>query len=65
MNKLRTILIMILLGSSIAFASNVIRIQTTKTMSGDTGTFSIIMKNEITVNGLHFMLQYEPNLSLL
>jgi len=60
MNKI--ILIMILMGSSIAFGSNVIRIQTTKTMSGDTGTFAIIMKNEMTVNGLHFILQYEPNL---
>jgi hypothetical protein len=31
-------------------------------MSGDTGTFTIIMKNDVTVNGLHFILQYEPNL---
>jgi hypothetical protein len=31
-------------------------------MSGDTGTFTIIMKNDATVNGLHFILQYEPNL---
>jgi hypothetical protein len=31
-------------------------------MSGDTGTFAIIMKNDISVNGLHFILQYEPNL---
>ncbi len=62
MNQLRLILIILLLGSSIVFASNVIRIQTTPTVSGDTGTFTIIMKNDVTVNGLHFILQYEPNL---
>lgn len=62
MNQLRLILIILLFGSSIVFASNVIRIQTTSTMSGDTGTFTIIMKNDVSVNGLHFILQYEPNL---
>ena len=62
MNQLRLILIILLFGSSIVFASNVIRIQTTSTMSGDTGTFTIIMKNDVTVNGIHFILQYEPNL---
>jgi len=62
MKQLQLILIILLFGSSIVFASNVIRIQTTSTMSGDTGTFTIIMKNDVTVNGLHFILQYEPNL---
>jgi len=62
MNKLRLVLAILLAGSSLAIASNVISIQTTKTKSGNTGTFAIIMKNDVSVNGLHFILQYEPDL---
>jgi len=62
MNKLRLVLAILLTGSSLAIASNVISIQTTKTKSGNTGTFAIIMKNDVSVNGLHFILQYEPDL---
>jgi hypothetical protein len=62
MKQLSVIILMLLLGSSIGIASNVISIQTTKTKSGNTGTFAIIMKNDVSVNGLHFILQYEPDL---
>ena len=62
MKQLSVIILILLLSSSIGIASNVISIQTTKTKSGDNGTFAIIMKNDVSVNGLHFILKYEPSL---
>lgn len=62
MKKLLLILIMILVCSSSVLSSNVIRIYTTSTTSGDTGKFAIVMKNDISVNGLNFTIQYEPTL---
>ena len=62
MKQLHLILLMLLVGCSIGIASNVISIQTTKTRSGDNGTFAIIMKNDVSVNGLHFILKYDPDL---
>jgi hypothetical protein len=48
--------------TSTMIASNVISLQTTKTKSGDNGTFSIVMKNDVSVNGLHFAIRYDPDL---
>jgi len=52
----------ILITSAETYTSNLISIQTTKTFAGDTGKFSILMRNEVTVNGLNFVLRYNPNL---
>ncbi len=62
MKKLLLILIMILVCSSSVISSNVLKIYTAPTTSGDTGKFTVVMKNDISVNGLNFTLQYEPNL---
>lgn len=55
-------LLVMFICSSTMIASNIISLQTTKTKSGDNGKFSIIMKNDVSVNGLHFILKYEPDL---
>lgn len=44
------------------FSQNVITLKTSGTHVGDTGTFRIIMKNDVAVNGLNFVLRYDPGI---
>ncbi|MDI6766579.1 MAG: T9SS type A sorting domain-containing protein [Bacteroidota bacterium] len=45
-----------------ALGSNVFSIHTNKTFSGDTGKFTIIMNNDVKINGLNIVLRYDPNI---
>lgn len=45
---------------SLAFASNVLRVSTEKTPAGGGGKFTVVMQNSATINGLNFVLKYNP-----
>lgn len=53
-------ILIILFGT--AKCENIISIQTNSAASGDTGKFSILIQNQVSVNGANFILQYDPRL---
>jgi hypothetical protein len=55
-------LVCIILSPALSFGSNVISVQTNKTATGDTGKFSIVMQNDVAINGLNFIVKYNPDL---
>jgi hypothetical protein len=55
-------LVCIILSPALSFGSNIISVQTSKTAAGDTGKFSIFMQNDVAINGLNFIVKYNPNL---
>jgi hypothetical protein len=60
MNKLLLIVAMILSFMTCSFAQNTISIHTNSTVSGDIGMFTIVIRSGVTVNGLNFVLRYDP-----
>ena len=62
MKKILTALMMTGIVWMQTFSQNVITLKTSGTHVGDTGTFRIIMKNDVAVNGLNFVLRYDPGI---
>ncbi len=60
MKKICIVLSGLFILSSLTSAQNNITIRTKSTPAGDTGTFRIIMKNDLAVNGLNFVIRYDP-----
>ncbi len=58
-NMLGMILLLVITAGT-AVAQNVISIHTGRTASGDTGSFTVLMKNEVRINGLNVILKYDP-----
>lgn len=62
MNKIIKIITILFVYCYAALGSNVFSIHTNKTVSGDTGKFTIIMNNDVKINGLNIILRYDPNI---
>ncbi len=62
MKPIFCIVIAVTLSCGIVSAQNIISVQAGSTASGDTGTFTVMMKNDIAVNGLNFLLRYSPDI---
>lgn len=60
MRKLLQIFLLLVVCWGTSKCSNIISIQANLTASGDTGKFSIMMRNHFSVNGANFILQYNP-----
>ncbi len=62
MTRYVTLTILFLACINVTFASNVLRVSTEKTLAGQKGTFSIVMQNDVAINGLNFIVKYDPNI---
>ncbi len=54
------ILLLLAIASGPVVAQNTISIQAGTTASGDTGSFTVLMKNVVRINGLNFIMQFDP-----
>ena len=62
MTKTTIIIIILHTYLTAAFGSNVLKVSTDRTSAGGEGRFSIVIQNDVTINGLNFILKYNPNI---
>jgi len=62
MTKIAVLTILLHAWVSLTFASNVLKVSTDKTPAGAKGKFSIVMQNDVTINGLNVVLRYDPGM---
>ncbi len=60
MKNILSILLLLTITSGMAVGQNVIGLSAGSTASGDTGSFRVVMRNDVKVNGLHVALRYDP-----
>ncbi len=62
MTKLTSLIIILLCWLSLASASDILMVHTTRTAAGDTGKFNLVLKNASVINGLNFVVKYNRDL---
>ncbi len=60
MKNILGILLLVTIPFGPAVGQNVISIHAGSTASGDTGSFTVLMKNDVRINGLNFILRFDP-----
>ncbi len=62
MTKLTSLIIILHCWLSLASASDILMVHTTRTAAGDTGKFNLVLKNASVINGLNFVVKYNRDL---